>query len=182
MSRDLVKQDIETFSDPDNPQVLIIDDVLGVLGLDMADFNKLEKYQDRIKEYYYVRHKSFNDMFGGSLQKQNRIKRTFHVTEKHLVQFSDDANSLTAEDKRELLVKYNLDDYVLPVKHMKKTSKMFTILCKLSAQNKEFRFYGSHFFTPPVPCILNAMEQMKTENKFQYVSLVLLMVNQNKLS
>lgn len=148
----------------------------------MADFNKLEKYQDRIKEYYYVRHKSFNDMFGGSLQKQNRIKRTFHVTEKHLVQFSDDANSLTAEDKRELLVKYNLDDYVLPVKRMQKTSKMFTILCKLSAQNKEFRFYGSHFFTPPVPCILNAVEQMKTENKFQYVSLVLLMVNQNKLS
>lgn len=83
MSRDLVKQDIETFCDPDNLQVLIIDDVLGVLGLDMADFNKLEKYQDRIKEYYYVRHKSFNDMFGGSLQKQNRIKRTFHVTEKH---------------------------------------------------------------------------------------------------
>lgn len=67
MSRDLVKQDIETFCDPDNPQLLIIDDVLGVLGLDMADFNKLEKYQDRIKEYYYVRHKSFNDMFGGSL-------------------------------------------------------------------------------------------------------------------
>lgn len=61
-------------------------------------------------------------------------------------------------------------------------NKMFTILCKLSAQNKEFRFYGSHFFTPPVPCILNAVEQMKTENKFQYVSLVLLMVNQNKLS
>lgn len=49
VSRDLVKQDIETFFDPDNPQVLIIDEVLGVLGLDMAEFNKLKKYQDQIK-------------------------------------------------------------------------------------------------------------------------------------
>lgn len=49
-------------------------------------------------------------MLGGSFQKRNRIKSIFHVIEKHLVQFSDDANSLTAEDKRELLVKYNLDD------------------------------------------------------------------------
>lgn len=153
-----------------------------MLGLDMAEFNKLEKYQDRIKKSYYVRHENFNDMLGGSFQKRNRIKSIFHVTEKHLVQFSDDANSLTAEDKRGLLVKYNLDDYVFPVKHMQKTSKMFTILCKLSSQNEEFRFYGSHFFTSPVPCILNAVEQMKTETKFQYVSLALLMVNQNKLS
>lgn len=106
-----------------------------MLGLDMAEFNKLEKYQDRIKKSYYVRHKNFNDMLGGSFQKRNRIKSIFHVTEKHLVQFSDDANSLTAEDKPELLVKYNLEDYVFPVKHMQKTSKMFPILCKLFSQN-----------------------------------------------
>lgn len=92
--------------------------------------------------------------------------------EKHLVQLRDDVNALTIVGKRELLVKNNLEVYVFPVKHMQETSKM----CKLFSEKEKFRFYGSHFFRSSVPCILNAVEQIKPKNKVHYVSLVLLMV------
>lgn len=175
-------KDIETFCDPDNPQVFIIDDVLGVFGLDIAEFNKLKKYQDRIKDPTMSETKTLMTCREAVFKNDIVSKAHFMSQEKHTVQFSDDANALTTDDKRNLLVKYNLKAYVFLVQNMPDTSKMFPILCKLLSQKEELRFYGSHFFRSPVPCILNEVEQMKTENKMQYVSLVLLMANQNKLS
>lgn len=175
-------KDVETFCDPDNPQVFIIDDVLGVFGLDKAEFNKLKKYQDRIKDPTMSETKTLMTCREAVFKNDIVSKAHFMSHEKHIVQFSDDANALTTEDRRKLLVKYNLEAYVLLVQKLPETSKMFPILCKLLSQREELRFYGSHFFRSPVLCILNEVEQMKTENKMQYVSLVLLMANQNKLS
>lgn len=174
-------KDVETFCDPDNPQVFIIDDVLGVFGLDKAGFNKLKKYQDRIKDPAMSETKTLMTC-REAVFKNDIVSKAFMSQEKHIVQFSDDANALTTEDRRKLLVKYNLEAYVLLVQKLPETSKMFPILCKLLSQREELRFYGSHFFRSPVLCILNEVEQMKTENKMQYVSLVLLMANQNELS
>lgn len=175
-------KDIENLCDPDNPQVFIIDDVLGVFGLDLTELNKLKKYQDRISEPIMSKTKTLMTCREAVFRNEILRKAHFISQEKHLVQLSDDANALTTEDRRELLVRYNLEVYVFPVKRMLETSKMFPVLCKLFSQQEEFKFYGSHFFKSPVPCILNEVEQMKTENKMQYVSLVLLMTNQNKLS
>lgn len=175
-------KDIENLCDPDNPQVFIIDDVLGVFGLDLTELNKLKKYQDRISEPIMSKTKTLMTCREAVFRNEILRKAHFISREKHLVQLSDDANALTTEDRRELLVRYNLEVYVFPVKRMLETSKMFPILCKLFSQQEELKFYGSHFFKSPVPCILNEVEQMKTENKMQYVSLVLLMTNQNKLS
>lgn len=175
-------KDVETFCDPDNPQVFIIDDVLGVFGLDKAEYNKLKKYQDRIKDPTMSETKTLMTCREAVFKNDIVSKAHFMSHEKHIVQFSDDANALTTEDRRKLLVKYNLEAYVLLVQKLPETSKMFPILCKLLSQREELRFYGSHFFRSPVLCILNEVEQMKTENKMQYVSLVLLMANQNKLS
>lgn len=38
------------------------------------------------------------------------------------------------------------------------------------------------FFISPVPCIIKEMDSLKLHNKHQYASLVLLMVNGNRLS
>lgn len=102
--------------------------------------------------------------------------------EKHLIQLSTDVNALTAGDRHKLLVMYNLDMYVLPVQRMQETSKMFPMLYKFFSQKIEFKCYGPDLFKTPVSCILNAVEQMKTENRLQYVSLILLMANKNKFS
>lgn len=42
--------DIENQCNPDIPQVCVIDDVVGVLGLDISKFNKLCKYESSIKK------------------------------------------------------------------------------------------------------------------------------------
>uniref|UniRef100_A0A8W8NWT2 Novel STAND NTPase 3 domain-containing protein n=1 Tax=Magallana gigas TaxID=29159 RepID=A0A8W8NWT2_MAGGI len=43
--------DIENHCNPDIPQVFVIDDVVGVLGLDMSEFNKLfSRAYDKIYE------------------------------------------------------------------------------------------------------------------------------------
>lgn len=41
---------IETYCDPKNPQVFVLDDALGIFGLNRIEFDKLKKYEDRIKE------------------------------------------------------------------------------------------------------------------------------------
>lgn len=64
--------------------MFIIDDVLGVFDLDMAEFNKLKKYQDRIKDPSMSDTKTLM-MSGGSFQKRGLIKSTFHVTGKTLI-------------------------------------------------------------------------------------------------
>lgn len=68
-----------------------------------------------------------------------------HRKKKYLVQFSDDANSITAEDKPELLVKYNLDVYVFPVKHMQKHPKCFQscVNCSLKMISLDFMDHTS---------------------------------------
>lgn len=37
---------IETFCDPDNPQVFLFDDVVGVYGFDMKEFDTISRYED----------------------------------------------------------------------------------------------------------------------------------------
>lgn len=175
-------KNIETYCDPHHPQVFVIDDVIGVFGLDMTELNNLKKYQDRFKEPTMSKTKTLMTCREAIFRNELLSNAPFMSHEKHLIQLSTDANALTAGDRHKLLVMYNLDMYVLPVQQMQETSKMFPMLCKLFSQKIEFRCYGPDFFKTPIPCILNAVEQMKTENRLQYVSLVLLMVNQNKLS
>lgn len=41
-------KDIETLCDPHNPQLFIVDDVVGVFGFDMGELKKLNRYKDRL--------------------------------------------------------------------------------------------------------------------------------------
>lgn len=107
---------------------------------------------------------------------------SFFAQEKHEINFSSSANVLTDTDKCKLLAKYNLNVYQFQVRILPKTSKMFPLLCKLFSKKEEYKVHGYMFFITPIPCILEAMDEMKTNNRIQYASLVLLMANQNKLS
>lgn len=50
-------KDIETYCDPNNPQVFVIDDVIGFLGLDMAAFNTLSRCEYLLKNPSMVKTK-----------------------------------------------------------------------------------------------------------------------------
>lgn len=175
-------KDIETYCDPHLPQVFVIDDVIGVFGLDMAELNLLRKYQDRLKCPTMPETKTLLTCREVVYRNEDFSNTSFFAQEKQEINFSSSANVLTDTDKCKLLAKYNLNVYQFQVRILPKTSKMFPLLCKLFSKKEEYKVHGYMFFITPIPCILEAMDEMKTNNRIQYASLVLLMTNQNKLS
>lgn len=175
-------KDIETYCDPHLPQVFVIDDVIGVFGLDMAELNLLRKYQDRLKCPTMPKTKTLMTCREVVYRNEAFSNTSFFAQEKHVINLSSSANVLTDTDKYKLLAKYNLNVYQFQVMILPKTSRMFPLLCKLFSKKKEYKVHGYTFFITPIPCILEAMDEMKTNNRIQYAALVLLMANQNKLS
>lgn len=175
-------KDIETYCDPHLPQVFVIDDVIGVFGLDMAELNLLRKYQDRLKCPTMPKTKTLMTCREVVYRNEAFSNTSFFAQEKHVINLSSSANVLTDTDKYKLLAKYNLNVYQFQVMILPKTSRMFPLLCKLFSKKKEYKVHGYTFFITPIPCILEAMDEMKTNSRIQYAALVLLMANQNKLS
>nr|XP_034320280.1 uncharacterized protein LOC105342216 isoform X1 [Crassostrea gigas]XP_034320282.1 uncharacterized protein LOC105342216 isoform X1 [Crassostrea gigas]XP_034320283.1 uncharacterized protein LOC105342216 isoform X1 [Crassostrea gigas] len=171
----------EMYCDPRNPQVFVIDDVLGVFGFDMKELEKLTMYQERLNEPSMPATKVLmtcrevvfkHEAFSGSILSNK----------KHLVQLHSEENALNDQDKYDLFAKYNLDKDLLSADTLSKISKSFPYLCKLFSRKEELGHYGPQFFISPVPCILELLDIMKIRNKVHYASLVLLMTNQNSLS
>lgn len=175
-------KDIETYCDPHLPQVFVIDDVIGVFGLDMAELNLLRKYQDRLKCPTMPKTKTLMTCREVVYRNEAFSNTSVFAQDKHVINLSSSANVLTDTDKCKLLAKYNLNVYQFQVRILPKTSNMFPLLCKLFSKKEEYKVHGYMFFLTPIPCILEAMNEMKTNNRIQYASLVLLMANQNKLS
>lgn len=175
--------DIETFCDPQNPQVFVIDDVLGVFGLDLAKFKMLNEFQDKLVKPMMSKTKILMTCREVVFRDED-LSNTFLSKKGHVVQLHSDENALTVQDKYDLLTKYNLDAKSLSSNNLSEISNMFPLLCKLFATKKEYSVYGPNFFISPVPCILKLLDKMKmkTGNKIQYASLVLLMANNGKLS
>lgn len=95
----------------------------------------------------------------------------------NVVNLQNQENALNSDDKHNLLEKYRLN------KDLALSSSMFPLLCKLFSNEKEMEVYGpTFFFISPVPCILEQLNLLKIRNKYHYVSLVLLMANENRLS
>nr|XP_034320582.1 uncharacterized protein LOC117687709 [Crassostrea gigas] len=174
-------KDIETYCNPRNPQVFVIDDVLGVFGFDMKELEKVTMYKDRLNEPTIPATKVLmtcrevvfkHEAFSGSILSNK----------KHVVQLHSEENALNDQDKYDLFAKYNLDKDLLSADTLSKLSKSFPYLCKLFSRKEELEHYGLQFFISPVPCILELLDNMKIRNKDHYASLVLLMTNQNSLS
>uniref|UniRef100_K1PPT3 Ankyrin-1 n=1 Tax=Magallana gigas TaxID=29159 RepID=K1PPT3_MAGGI len=174
-------KDIETYCDPRNPQVFVIDDVLGVFGFDMKELEKLTNYKERLnkppmpetKVLMTCREVVFkHEAFSGSILSNK----------KHVVQLHSEENALNDQDKYDLFAKYNLDKDLLSADTLSNISKSFPYLCKLFSRKEALGHYGQQFFISPIPCILELLDIMKIRNKDQYASLVLLMTNQNSLS
>lgn len=173
--------DIETYCDPRNPQVFVIDDVLGKFGLDVTMYNILKKYEDILTTPKMSKTKVL--MTCRELVYRNeKLSTHFLSQEQNVVMLNSKDNVLNDNDKLKILARYQLGSDVLSLAEIKSSSNMFPLLCKLFSSKPNFKDYGSTFFISPVPCILEELDHMSTESKKCYASLVLLMVNQNKLS
>lgn len=174
-------KDIETFCDPHNPQLFIVDDVVGVFGFDMGELKKLNRYKDRLIKPTIEKTKIFMTC-RETVFRNDALSDIFWSKKKNVIMLHSDEYALNDEDKYKLLFKYSLDEDLLPQYHLSHTSSMFPYICKMVSKKEEWRRYGPKFFITSVRCILEILNDMRVEDRVQYSVLVLLMINQNKLS
>ncbi|XP_062621180.1 ankyrin repeat domain-containing protein 17-like [Saccostrea cucullata] len=91
-------------------------------------------------------------------------------------------NALNNEDKKAILQKHGLDRELLTPALLEDTLGMFPLLCKLYSKEEKFRKNVERFFTRPAECILEECDKMQVQNSLCYYTLVLCMLNDNKLS
>lgn len=173
---------LKKYCDPKNPQVFVIDDVLGIFGIDKDAYKRLCMYKNRLKKPVMPDTKIIMTC-REVVFRNEALSGCFLSRKKNVILLNSGENELNDQDEQNLLAAYQLDETLLVSEHLKSSlyRKMFPLLFKLFSQ-KKFRVYGLEFFRSPIPCILKMLGKIKSENKIQYASLVLLMANQNKLS
>lgn len=173
-------KELETYCNPKCQQVFVLDDVLGIVGLDENKLMKLNDYQDRLTEPVMKQTKIIMTC-RKVVHRDKRLDDSFLISNENVVLLQSDEHVLNNQDKRELLEKYDINATVLSECDLKSTSYMFPYLCKLFSTKKEFQQHGAVFFRTPVKCILDELKKMKT-NEIHYAALFLLVAYQNQLS
>lgn len=172
---------IEEYCDPENKQVFVIDDVVGTLGFNLNFFFTLTRYEETIINPPMPKTKVLMTC-REVVYRNKQALNTFLTKEENVVLLQSKEFALNENDKRELLSRYQLGkDFQCKVE-LGSTSPMFPLLCKLFSTKDEFSGYDPSFFTSPVPCILEALDDMKARSVIHYASLVLLMALQGPLS
>lgn len=172
---------IETYCDPHNPQVFVIDDVLGSLGLDMSAYVRLNCYSDKINYPTMPRTKVLMTC-REVVFRNEKISLSLLFNESNVILLNSEEHGLNVQDKQRLLSKYKLEKRILNTAELSSSSNMFPLLCKFYSTRNCFKVYGPSFFIKPVPCILKGLNEMSIIHKVAYASLVLLMANQDRLS
>lgn len=172
---------IETYCDPKNPQVFVLDDALGIFGVNRTEFDTLKKYEDRIREPIMTSTK-FLFTCREVVYKNETLFTSFLSKKENLVYLQSAENALDNEDKYKLLAKYKLKTDILNSEQLAASSNMFPLICKLFSKEKVYEEYGPTLFISPVPCILKDLDKMKIENRHHYAALILMAANDNTLS
>lgn len=172
---------IEDYCDPESPQVFVIDDVVGVFGLNNGQLEMLERYKDRIISAEMSKTKIIMTCREVVFRNETLLK-CFLTAKANIIQLQSEDNKLSDEDKLSLLANYGLNAGLIPSKEMSETSSMFPFLCKMFSEQKKFSVHAYRFFITPIKYIKDALDEMQTRNKIHYVSLILLMLHRNKLS
>ncbi|XP_062614475.1 uncharacterized protein LOC134276216 [Saccostrea cucullata] len=170
---------IEDYSDSRHPQVFVIDDVVGVLGLQKQKLEALVDYEKIISDHSNKRTKVLMTCREAVF---NECYKSFFINEESTIKMCSSENTLNDDDKKAILQKYGLDKDLLSPTLLRKTSAMFPLLCKLYSNGANFRKNIESFFTCPTECILKEFDKMQEQNRLQYATLVLCMLNDSKLS
>lgn len=172
---------IEDYCSQNIPQVFVIDDVLGVFGLNEHDLHMINKYSERLKGPINRKTKTLVTC-REAVFRNEMLSDCVLVKKENTILLQSKENALNNDDKQNLLEKYFLGRDFLNSDNLVSSSSMFPLLCKLFSSEPKLKVYGNTFFISPIDCILKELGSLKIHNKHQYVSLVLLMANKNKLS
>ncbi|XP_062568324.1 uncharacterized protein LOC134230502 [Saccostrea cucullata] len=178
-------RDMVQYCDPHNAQVFIIDDVIGVLGVQNEKLNLLVDYKEKIENPMMKKSKTL--MTCRKTVYNEVVSRTcvsFLRKENNVIDLQHSDHLLSNEDKKNLFQKYGLNIFteILTYEWLKNTSQMFPLLCRLYSKGDTFRKNGVDFFFFPFRCILEELDKMQSENKLHYATLILCMFNNKILS
>ncbi|XP_052693511.1 uncharacterized protein LOC128171769 [Crassostrea angulata] len=136
---------IEDYCNRGIPQVFVIDDVLGIFGLDEHELHMINKYSERLRDPINPKTKTLMTC-REAVFKHEMISECILIKRENVVNLQSRDNSLNDDDKQNLLQMYNLDRDLLSSKNLASSSRMFPFLCKLYSNKKELKFYGPTFF------------------------------------
>ncbi|XP_056000521.1 uncharacterized protein LOC130046350 isoform X2 [Ostrea edulis] len=174
-------REIKQYCDTKNPQVFVIDDVVGVFGLQKTKLDMLTNYQQKMTQPCMVRSRTLMTCREAVFNETLPYK-PFLTKDENVIRLHSSDNALDDKDKKEILKKYSLDVDLMSPALLKSTSHMFPLLCKLFSKETKFQALGSKFFLNPVQCIINELDDMQRHNKLNYATLVLCMLHENSLS
>ncbi|XP_062600187.1 ankyrin repeat and KH domain-containing protein mask-like isoform X3 [Saccostrea cucullata] len=170
---------IEDYSDSRHPQVFVIDDVVGVMGLQKQKLESLIDYERTISN---PSNRNTKVLMSCREAVINECFQSFFSNEKNIIKIHRSENALNDEDKISILQKHGLDRDLLSPTLLRETLDMFPLLCKLYSKEEKFRDNVQRFFTCPAECILEEFDKMQKQNSLCYATLVLCMLNEKKLS
>ncbi|XP_055998771.1 uncharacterized protein LOC125654883 isoform X2 [Ostrea edulis] len=172
---------IEDYGDPKNPQVFVIDDVVGVFGLKKTKLDVLTDYEQKITQPCMVKSRTLmtcrDVVFNETLP-----HKSFLTKEENVIKLHGSDHALDDHDKNQILQMHGLSVNLILPALLTSTSRMFPLLCKLFSKETKFQALGSKFFLNPVQCIIDELDDMQRHNKLNYATLVLCMINENRLS
>nr|XP_022302584.1 uncharacterized protein LOC111110393 isoform X2 [Crassostrea virginica]XP_022302585.1 uncharacterized protein LOC111110393 isoform X2 [Crassostrea virginica] len=168
-------------------QLFILDDVIGVFGVEYEKLTKIEKYKGSIFNVLGERSKILFTCRKAVYNEASNLN-SFVLNEEYIVDLEDSINCLNAEDRKQILNNHckqydiTLRPEELPNFSSTAESIMYPLLCKLFCSIPEYRAIGREFFEHPYICIREKMKDLKGHNKIQYASLVLCMLCENKIT
>lgn len=173
--------EVEKYCDTKNPQVFVLDDVVGMFGLQFEKLKELHQYRKRIEAPCMSKTKCLMTCREAVFNQIVREERDndFILKHQNIIRFHREEYALTDTDKKTILSKYYINEELLSSEKLRTTSKMFPLLCTLFA---EYVKYGETFFENPIPCIQEQLGSLQKKNKIHYASLVLIVVFGNKVT
>ncbi|XP_056016411.1 uncharacterized protein LOC125675984 [Ostrea edulis] len=172
---------LEDYGDPRNPQVFVIDDVVGVFGLQKTNLDVLTNYEKKITQPLMDKSRTLMTC-REAVYNETLPYKAFVTKDENVIKLHSSDNALDDEDKKQILKKYGLKEDLISPELLTSTSHMFPLLCKLFSKETKFKALGPTFFLNPVQCISDELDNMQRHNKLNYATLVLCMLNENSIS
>nr|XP_022307911.1 uncharacterized protein LOC111113912 [Crassostrea virginica] len=179
--------EIKQYGHPKCKLVFILDDVIGIFGVEIEKLTNLERYRESILNALGERSKVLFTCRKAVFNEAAKLK-SFVLDKKYLVDLEDSDNQLNAEDRKHILNNHcKPNDISLKPDELPNVSStigcmMYPLLCKLFCSKSEYQALGKEFFENPYVCIRKEMDYLQGHMKIQYASLIMCMFCQNGIT
>nr|XP_022307915.1 uncharacterized protein LOC111113915 [Crassostrea virginica] len=163
--------EIKQYGHPKCKQLFILDDVLGVFGVEYDKITNLERYRESIFNALGERSKILFTCRKAVYNESSNLK-SFVLDKQYLVDLEDSNNQLNAEDRKQILNNHcKPNDISLKPDELPNVSStvgcmMYPLLCKLFCSKSEYQALGKEFFENPYICIRKEMEYLLGHKKY----------------